>query len=723
MAVINTNLVCDLQKAVKVEYIDGVLFSQDNQANKINVTVLDGGEPATISGTVSANIIRSDGGTVAATGGSITGNVASITLPAAAYAVPGVVSIVVKLTASGVITTIAAIVGNMYRSSTDTAIDPGTVIPSIQTLISQINTAVASIPADYSSLWTKLAPAFSTSASYVAGQYVTYNSGLYRFNTTHTGDWSSSDVTAVNLGGEISDLKSASTLQGDELLDLTTIDKTNLESGIWENNGTKSSDATRVRMIEPVFVHEGTKIQVVIGSGYMTSYKQFLSDPSSSGSTLIDSDGSWVGGDRTITIKKQGWIVFNFKASTGTAAFPLSSFAGFLRLYIESVITTPSEYIEEYKINSLIELELGTLDSSGSDEASTYRLRTKMIQFPYPVQIETIGDYQVAKHPFYDNVKQAQTGWLTSCILSPNVKHRLVFRKSNNATLTTQPWNNVFNAYKVSTDELQGTFGDLTYSGDKINLNINRYDAFKLGMTIPNINDSIQDCAIYNGVMFQLYNPNICATVDMSTGTEISRFEIQCGHGNTASFTGFKYDSSDEFPLLMCGEWESNTCKVYINRVTRTSSTLIQTITLDTDVTGYYAGFAYYKNGIFYTVGYSNDDYLQGDHTIICKWILDSNFQNDPAFLGTYNVDFIAIRQGITIVKDYLVIASGMPSYYVANKITFVDLNASFMCSVIDKLPTEFNSAEIEGIDSEKNTISYDLVVTANTRSVYRLFI
>lgn len=214
MAVINTNLVCDLQKAVKVEYIDGVLFSQDNQANKINVTVLDGGEPATLSGTVSANIIRSDGGTVAATGGSITGNVASITLPAAAYAVPGVVSIVVKLTASGVITTIAAIVGNMYRSSTDTAIDPGTVIPSIQTLISQINAAVASIPADYSSLWTKLAPAFSTDASYVAGQYVTYNSGLYRFNTTHTGGWSSSDVTAVNLGGEITDLKSAITNLG-----------------------------------------------------------------------------------------------------------------------------------------------------------------------------------------------------------------------------------------------------------------------------------------------------------------------------------------------------------------------------------------------------------------------------------------------------------------------------------------------------------------------------
>lgn len=211
MATINTNLVCDLQTAVKVKYIDGNVFSQDAQANTINVTVLDGGEPATISGTVTANIIRADGGTVTATGGTITDNVASITLPAAAYAVPGVVSIVVKLTADDVITTIAAVVATVYQSSTDAAVDPGTIIPSIQTLITEIETAVASIPADYSSLWTSLAPAFNPSKSggYKVGEYVTNDGGLYRFTSAHSGSWSSGDVVAVNLGGEVYDLKSA----------------------------------------------------------------------------------------------------------------------------------------------------------------------------------------------------------------------------------------------------------------------------------------------------------------------------------------------------------------------------------------------------------------------------------------------------------------------------------------------------------------------------------
>ena len=209
MAVIKTNLRCDLQKAVEVQYLRGNLFSQDVQANEINVAVLDGGEPAAISGTVTAKIIRSDGGTVSATGGTISGNIASITLPAAAYAVPGVVSITVQLTASGVITTIAAVVTNIYKTSTEATVDPGTIIPSVTALISDIEAAVASIPADYSSLWTSLAPAFSSSASYTPGQYVTYDGALYVCTATHSGSWVAGHFAATNLGAGLSELKSA----------------------------------------------------------------------------------------------------------------------------------------------------------------------------------------------------------------------------------------------------------------------------------------------------------------------------------------------------------------------------------------------------------------------------------------------------------------------------------------------------------------------------------
>ena len=209
MAQIETWLKCDLKKPVKVQYLHGNLFSQDNQANLIGVELYDNGTAVTASGTVTANIIREDGATVTATG-SVSGNKASVVLPATAYAIPGAIAIVIKIALSGVITTIGAVVGTVYRSNTDTPVDPGTIMPSIQTLISQIQTAVASIPADYSSLWTSLAPAFSASTNYAAGQHVTNNGKVYRFNIAHTaGAWVASEVTEIKLGDEIYDLNSA----------------------------------------------------------------------------------------------------------------------------------------------------------------------------------------------------------------------------------------------------------------------------------------------------------------------------------------------------------------------------------------------------------------------------------------------------------------------------------------------------------------------------------
>ena len=199
----------DLLEAVQVQYLDGNLFSQDNAGNLIGVLLNRGGVPYAGGGSVSANVIRADGATVAVVG-ALSGNAATVVLPQSAYAVPGVVSIVVKLTVSGEVTTIAAVVANVYQSSTDSIIDPGTIIPSIETLIAEIEAAVASIPADYSSLWTSLAPAFSTSTNYTAGQYVTYNGALYRFTTDHpAGAWNSAHVVATNIGSDLnSDINS-----------------------------------------------------------------------------------------------------------------------------------------------------------------------------------------------------------------------------------------------------------------------------------------------------------------------------------------------------------------------------------------------------------------------------------------------------------------------------------------------------------------------------------
>lgn len=151
MAVIESWFTQERTQPVKVNYLDGNVFSMDNNGNLIGIEVLENGEPASISGSVSASVIRADGGTVAVQGQK-EGNKCSVILPQACYAVPGGISIVIKLTSGSDISTIGAIVGNVYQSSTDTTIDPGNIIPDIASLVSAIETAVDSIPLDYSNL-------------------------------------------------------------------------------------------------------------------------------------------------------------------------------------------------------------------------------------------------------------------------------------------------------------------------------------------------------------------------------------------------------------------------------------------------------------------------------------------------------------------------------------------------------------------------------------------
>lgn len=186
-------------QAVKVQYLDGNVFSQDNNGNKVGVSLYTNGESTSVSGSISANIIRSDGATVTVSGSS-SGNRAWVILPQSAYAVPGVISIIIKATSSGNVTTLCAVVANVYQSSTDAAVDPGTIIPSVQNLIDDIAAAVATIPVDYSDLQAAVAPAFDSGLGYTQGDIVTYDGDVYQFNVDHLGSWAAADVDAASVG-------------------------------------------------------------------------------------------------------------------------------------------------------------------------------------------------------------------------------------------------------------------------------------------------------------------------------------------------------------------------------------------------------------------------------------------------------------------------------------------------------------------------------------------
>ena len=137
---------CDLSRPVVLRHLEGMIFSQDVMANRVIVFVDRDGEPETLSGSVSANIIRADGATVVQTG-EVSGSVATVTLPASAYAVSGPIEIFVKHTHDGSTTTIASLTGYVYTSTSNTIVDPGTVVPNINELLAMVDDCEAATAA------------------------------------------------------------------------------------------------------------------------------------------------------------------------------------------------------------------------------------------------------------------------------------------------------------------------------------------------------------------------------------------------------------------------------------------------------------------------------------------------------------------------------------------------------------------------------------------------
>lgn len=137
-----TWLETDLKKPNKVVHLTGNLFSQDNMANKIGVRVLDNGVAvSSIGGTITGWVLRQDDSSVMVTGES-SGNEAWIILPEEAYGVPGPVSIAIRHTASSAEdsprTSLAVCTAYVYRTASDTLVDPGYVLPSLEELIAKV---------------------------------------------------------------------------------------------------------------------------------------------------------------------------------------------------------------------------------------------------------------------------------------------------------------------------------------------------------------------------------------------------------------------------------------------------------------------------------------------------------------------------------------------------------------------------------------------------------
>lgn len=198
----------DFTHKIEIRHCESIMFTGDDKGAVVGVRLFNDGAAYSAGGTVTGAVKRIDGGLVALTG-TLSGNAASVVIPAAALAYPGPIGVHIVLIQGGSTTTVLKAIYTVDDNS-GTAVDPGTIIPSINDLITAINNAVASIPSDYSALLHTLAPDFSASKAYSAGDYAWYNGVLYCFILNHTaGAWTGSDAVAAVVGNDLSAVKSA----------------------------------------------------------------------------------------------------------------------------------------------------------------------------------------------------------------------------------------------------------------------------------------------------------------------------------------------------------------------------------------------------------------------------------------------------------------------------------------------------------------------------------
>lgn len=165
-------------RMVNIEDLSGMAFQAEDGGHTFEISgVNDAGETVELSGTVAGVFMRPDLADIAIVG-SATDGVVSVTLPADCYAVNGRFALTIFVTSDEQKVAVYAAVGTVTRTSGGAV--AGDTPQDVVDLINAINTAVQSIPADYSDLMAAFAPTYSNSALYAKGAYAWYNGVLYK---------------------------------------------------------------------------------------------------------------------------------------------------------------------------------------------------------------------------------------------------------------------------------------------------------------------------------------------------------------------------------------------------------------------------------------------------------------------------------------------------------------------------------------------------------------
>lgn len=239
-AIYHAEIPVDLAGASRERPLPVQFFRGDNDSHIFTAWVGDSSNPEAglLAGTVAGTALRGDGVTVtlvgekgAATvpvtfnGVTVQATPCRVTLPQAAFTIPGMLKVSIVLSDGTTTTTVLSLSGTVVQSNTDAVTDPDELIPNLpalQTAAAQAIAAAADAETAAESVPALVAQTFATTTAYAAGDYVYYDGALYRFTAAHAaGAWTGSDAVEITVTDEFSDLKSAIDLIEDTESDYT----------------------------------------------------------------------------------------------------------------------------------------------------------------------------------------------------------------------------------------------------------------------------------------------------------------------------------------------------------------------------------------------------------------------------------------------------------------------------------------------------------------------
>lgn len=128
----------DISKSLVRSYVGIVLATGDKNANRFGAVLNRAGEPVNLTGcSVMGYFIRPNSETVACQGVQ-EGSMVYVDLPAACYTEEGTFSLAVKVSSTEITQTVRVIDGCIRLTQTETLVDPGEVVPSLDELLAHI---------------------------------------------------------------------------------------------------------------------------------------------------------------------------------------------------------------------------------------------------------------------------------------------------------------------------------------------------------------------------------------------------------------------------------------------------------------------------------------------------------------------------------------------------------------------------------------------------------